>query len=83
MKVFVLSSNSHTENGIENETRVFSSEEKAKKTFQEILEEIKNVFPEENWYDNMYESSGDFETEAWVQDQWHWWSLKIEEKEVE
>lgn len=83
MKVFVLSSNSHTENGIENETRVFSSEEKAKKTFQEILEEIKNVFPEETWNDNMYESSGDFETEAWVQDQWHWWSLKIEEKEVE
>lgn len=83
MKVFVLSSNSNTENGIENETRVFSSEEKAKKTFQEILEEIKNVFPEETWNDNMYESSGDFETEAWVQDQWHWWSLKIEEKEVE
>ena len=83
MKVFVLSSNSNTENGIENVTRVFSSEEKAKKTFQEILEEIKNVFPEETWNDNMYESSGDFETEAWVQDQWHWWSLKIEEKEVE
>lgn len=83
MKVFVLSSNSNTENGIENETRVFSSEEKAKKTFQEILEEIKNVFPEETWNDNMYESSGDFETEAWIQDQWHWWSLKIEEKEVE
>ena len=83
MKVFVLSSNSNTENGIENETRVFSSEEKAKKTFQEILEEIKNVFPDETWNDNMYESSGDFETEAWVQDQWHWWSLKIEEKEVE
>ena len=83
MKVFVLSSNSNTENGIEIETRVFSSEEKAKKTFQEILEEIKNVFPEETWNDNMYESSGDFETEAWVQDQWHWWSLKIEEKEVE
>ena len=56
---------------------------KPKKTFQEILEEIKNVFPEETWNDNMYESSGDFETEAWVQDQWHWWSLKIEEKEVE
>ena len=83
MKVFVLSSNSNTENGIENETRVFSSEEKAKKTFQEILEEIKNVFPEETWNDNMYESSGDFETEAWIQDQWHWWPLKIEEKEVE
>ena len=83
MKVFVLSSNSHTENGIENKTRVFSSEEKAMKTFQEILKEIKEMFPEEEWNDNMYESSGDFETEAWVQDQWHWWSLKIEEKEVE
>lgn len=83
MKVFVLSSNSHTENGIENKTRVFSLEEKAKKTFQEILKEIKEIFPEEEWNDNMYESSGDFETEAWVQDHWHWWSLKIEEKEVE
>ena len=83
MKVFVLSSNSHTENGIENKTRVFSSEEKAMKTFQEILKEIKEMFPEEEWNDNMYESSGDFETEAWVQDQWHWWSLKIEEKDVE
>ena len=83
MKVFVLSSNSNTEDGIKNETGVFSSEEKAKKTFQEILKEIKNVFPEETWNDNMYESGGDFETEAWVQDQWHWWSLTIEEKEVE
>ena len=47
MKVFVLSSNSSTEDGIENETRVFGSIEKAKNVFQKILAEIRRVFPEE------------------------------------
>lgn len=83
MKVFVLSSNSYTEGGVENETRVFHSMEKAKEIFQQILEEIREAFPKEEWDDGLYESSGDFETSCWVQDMWHWWSLTIEEKEVE
>ena len=39
MKVFVLSSNSSTEDGIENETRVFGSIEKAKNVFQKMVSE--------------------------------------------
>lgn len=83
MKVFVLSSNSSTEDGIKNETRVFDSIEKAKNVFQKILAEIRRIFPEEEWSDNICASNGDFVTNCWVQDSWHWWSLTIEEKEVE
>lgn len=83
MKVFVLSSNSSTEDGIENETRVFSSIEKAKVVFQKILENVREAFPEDEWMEGIDVQSGDFETNCWVQDQWHWWSLTIEEKEVE
>ena len=83
MKVFVLSSNSSTEDGIENETRVFGSIEKAKNVFQKILAALRRVFREEVWSDNSCAFSGEVATHGWVQDSCHWWSLTIEEIEVE
>ena len=83
MKVFVLSSNSGIEGEVWNETRVFHQIEKAKAVFQETLKEIKKTFPEDKWSDNICAASGDFETSCSVQDVENWWSLAIDEKEVE
>lgn len=82
MVVYVLNSNSCTENGIHNETNVFSTIEKAQNAFQKAIEEIEECFPDFQKNTEKYQTFGDKKTELMVRDDWYWWNLTIKEIEV-
>lgn len=83
MKVFILSSNSYTESGIDNTTSVFSTMEKAKRAFKNAINDVDGCFPDFMNNKGSYDVDGDIVTDLIVRDDWYWWSLTIEEKEVE